>query len=134
MSQLRGHLNKNNILKVQHQLKATNKHTEDCVIISYERNQDRVFFLGGGLRKCRFREQIWLYYLRCGFFRFFIGLGAAVSAAARQYQRRRKTNEETENIVCDSADAVRKTPRQAQEDGDGDAPWKHLFFLTGWAR
>lgn len=46
MSQLRDHFNKNNILKVQHQLKATNKHTEDCVIISYDRNQDWVFWRG----------------------------------------------------------------------------------------
>lgn len=78
---------------------------------------------------------VWLHYPRRAFPRFSIGLGAAVAAAARHQQRRRETKEETEKILRDSADAVGKTPRQAQEHSDGEAPWKHLLFLrAGFAR
>lgn len=77
----------------------------------------------------------WLHYPRRAFLGLSIRLGAAVAAAARHQQRRREAKEETEKILRDSADAVRKAPRQAQEHGDGEAPWKHLLFLrAGLAR
>lgn len=79
--------------------------------------------------------QTGLHYPPRAFLRLLLGLGAAVSAAARREQRRRKAEEETQQILRDSADAVRETPRQAQEHGDGEAPWQHLvFFRAGFAR
>lgn len=76
-----------------------------------------------------------LHYPQRASLRLSLGLGAAVAAAASRHQRRRETKEETEETLRDGADAVRKTPRQAQEHGGGEAPWKHLLFLrAGCAR